>query len=244
MSYYIEDLCDKKLNELREIAETTKSYKNKKTTKKELISIILDVKQEDCCKMFKDIYTEEILKKRFYQHKDYVLSTKKIIDETGLNIRLPNTPEDISENTAKFIIRSWVNDPTTKWSKSSKLNIKISGDLISLIEGIQEVKCFTSTGPLSFGPKEAWNVVYFLDFVNWLDNKIILWRVNLSNTSDEWKSIKVNKNQTFDNQAEQGRRPRSGWEDIKKQLNEKHYEKVFDGSFEDIFKPSNELSSV
>jgi len=151
-------------------------------------------------------------------------------------------PEDISENMVKFIIRLRLGDATSNWPKSSTCTKKLSGDLVSLREGVQEVKCFTSDGPLSFGPKEAWNVIYFLDARNWLDNKYVLWRVNLSNTSNEWKNIKVNETQTIADQSAQGRRPRNSWEGIKNSLSKidpedeyKYYAKVFEGSFEDIF---------
>jgi hypothetical protein len=99
-----------------------------------------------------------------------------------------------------------------------------------------EVKCYTSNGPSSFGPTESWNIIYFLDARNFLKRHLTCWRVALSNTSSKWKSIKVNKAQTFDDQCKQGRRPRMSFEDIRKYIPNTHVECIYDGSFDDIFK--------
>ena len=58
--------------------------------------------------------------------------------------------------------------------------------------------------------------------------------MNLKKSSNEWKNIKVNKKQTFEEQCLQGRRPHINWEGIQPQIID-HSEKVFEGSFEDIF---------
>ena len=69
-----------------------------------------------------------------------------------------------------------------------------------------QVKCSTSTGPSSFGPKSVWDEIYFLD----------MW--NNGNLNGEYKiylipnnfiyNIKVNKNQKMSDQQNQSRRPR------------------------------------
>jgi len=180
-----------------------------------------------------DAYTAQTLVKRFTMHKQYVTLVKQIVGETGIPIRLPNMPEDISENIAKFIIHNQVGDKTSKWTKGIK-GQKITGDLVSDVEKTQEVKCFTSDGPPSFGPKENWNVIYFLDARKWLDDKFVLWRIPLANTSAEWKSIKMNKTQTHEDQSNQGRRPRITWESLYPQIKD-HCQNVYQGSFEGIF---------
>ncbi len=185
-----------------------------------------------------DTYTAEILRSRFAQHKTYVQQTKNILTSTGLPIRLPNMPEDISENIVKFVLHNHpgvYKDTTSKWTKSiMKRGQKISGDLVSDKEKTQECKCFTSDGPPSFGPTENWNVIYFLDARHWLDDKFVLWRVPLANTSAEWKAIKMNKSQTHEDQSAEGRRPRITWDSLHPQIKD-HCQCIFDGTFEQIF---------
>lgn len=185
-----------------------------------------------------DLYTNDLLRERFSQHKSYVEDTVSIRNRMNLNIiRLPNMPEDISENIVKVIIQNKINIPS-RWTKSNSSDKKVPGDLFSPVEGTQEVKCFTSDGPLSFGPNEKWNCIYFLDARNWLNDIFIVWRVELSNTSADWQSLKVNKTQTMGNQCAQKRRPRICWDAIKSHLdniNVCHFKKIFEGKFEDIF---------
>jgi hypothetical protein len=190
-----------------------------------------------------DLYTEEILREEFQTHREYVLKRKQTKEKTGLDIRMPNMPEDISENITKFIIHHHVGDTSSKWTKGIKgKGPKITGDLISEIEKTQEVKCFTSDGPTSFGPKEKWDVIYFLDAREWLNGRFVLWRVVLKNVSDTWKAVKMNKDQTHEYQSEEGRRPRITWESLYPQINA-YAENVFDGTFEDIFRLKKEKSS-
>ena len=178
-----------------------------------------------------DNITIEILDELFTKHKDYVSALINQKHKYKIDIRLPNMPEYISENIAKFLIRNKLNDKTCVWSKGS--NNKRSGDLYSDKEKIQEVKAFTSTGPISFGPTEKWNVLYFLDMRKWLDDMIILYQVNLSNDSTEWRNIKINSKDTFEVQAKLGLRPRINWDGLSKQL--KNKVEVYRGSFKDIF---------
>jgi hypothetical protein len=174
-----------------------------------------------------DTYTEDILKEQYITHKNYYNIRKASADRLNIKIRFPSIPEDISENIIKFILHYKRNDKTSSWACSK-------GDLYSKIEGVQECKCFTSDGPLSFTPSGEWDVIYFLDARVWLDDKFVLYRVNLKKSSNEWKNIKVNKKQTFEEQCLQGRRPHINWEGIQPQIID-HSEKVFEGSFEDIF---------
>ena len=143
-------------------------------------------------------------------------------------MRLPNFPEFLSENIIKYLLCNKLNDIT------STRNCK--GDLFSQKEGIQECKCFTSDGPLSFTPSSKWDVLYFLDLRHWLNNTFILYRVPLKNTSKEWTNIKVNKIETYEDQAKQGRRPRIIWESLYPQI-APYCSKVYEGTFEDIFIP-------
>lgn len=175
-----------------------------------------------------DLYTHEILNIRYRNFKNFVKDTNEIKNKYKINIRLPCFPEDISENIIKFIIHK-------NGDKSSNWNCK-SGDLISTKEGIQECKCFSSDAPISFSPTPKWDVIYFLDGREWLENdKFKLFKVDLKPNSNEWKNIKFNKNETFEDQISKNRRPRINWNSLEKNLG-KNCIKIFDGTFDEIFK--------
>jgi hypothetical protein len=180
-----------------------------------------------------DIYTRDVLEIEYIAYRNYYITRFNTKKNTGLPIRLPNPPEDVTENIAKFIIINYENDPSCKWAKS----IQLTGDLYSdkyTIEMPPEVKAFTSDGPSSFGPKKKFGVLYFLDMRDWLNNRFILWKVNVSSDSVEWHDIKMNKTETNEDQCNQKRRPHISWENIYSQLPDKSI-KVYDGTFEGIF---------
>jgi hypothetical protein len=184
-----------------------------------------------------DTYSPEILRKRFALYKDNEIAVRDIRRETNLPIRGQNPPEDITENIVKNILRK-NGDTTCVWAKC----VGRPGDLYSDVELVQEVKAFTSGGPSSFGPDKQFNVIYFLDMREYLSDRFVLWRLALTNTSPEWKGLKVNLAQTFDDQATQGRRPHLGFDSIYEQLRDVRNDAgepictmVYDGPFEEIF---------
>lgn len=176
-----------------------------------------------------DTYTKDLLHEQYTIHKSYVNSRINTTNKIGINVRLPSIPEDISENIVKHIIHNKLNDKSSRWDCKK-------GDLQSQKEGKQECKCFTSNGPPSFTPSSDWDIIYFLDARNWLSDTFILYRIPLKRTSNEWKNIKVNKTQTFEDQCKQGRRPRITWEALYPQISQ-YCVKVYEGKFEDIFIP-------
>ena len=176
--------------------------------------------------MPEDSYTKDLLREQYELHKAYVNGRIHTTKKIGVKVRLPSIPEDISENIVKQILHNKLNDRTSRWD--------CKGDLQSEKEGKQECKCFTSDGPSSFTPSSNWDILYFLDAIKWLHNNFILYRVPMKRTSNEWKNIKVSKNQTFEDQTNQGRRPRITWESLHPQINS-YCTKVYDGTFEDIF---------
>lgn len=176
-------------------------------------------------------YSEDILMSQFSIHKSYYKTRKSTTKQLGLVVRLPCIPEDISENIIKFILHNRMIDPTSRWDCSK-------GDLESQLEGKQECKCFTSCGPLSFTPSSHWDVIYFLDARKWIEDVFVLYKCTLTRSSPEWKNIKVNKSQTFEDQTNQGRRPRLTWELLRPQI-APYCTCVFKGGFDDIFKRGN-----
>ena len=180
-------------------------------------------------KMVEDSYSEELLKEQFALHQLYVNGRINTTIKIGVKVRLPCIPEDISENIVKHIIRNKLNDKSSRWDCKK-------GDLESQKEGKQECKCFTSNGPLSFTPSSDWDVIYFLDARDWLNDIFKLYRISLKRTSTEWKNIKVSKTQTFEDQSKQGRRPRITWESLYPMI-ESFCSKVYEGTFANIFIP-------
>ena len=189
-----------------------------------------------------DKYTYDVLHSRFNSYKQSEIDISNIIRETGLPLRHQNPPEDITENIVKFLIHNYDNDPSCKWAKS----IGCKGDLYSdnySIESPPEVKAFTSNGPLSFGPIKKFGIIYFLDMRNWLNDIFILWKVNVTNESNEWKQIRMNKTQTFEDQCKEGRRPHICWNYIYEQIPDKCM-KIYEGTFDGIFTPRVMESNV
>jgi hypothetical protein len=185
-----------------------------------------------------DRYTDSVLRTTYNSHKAYVETLNGIRRDTGLPIRGPNPPEDITENITKFILRNKYGDTTCVWAKS----VGRSGDLYSDREGIQEVKAFSSEGPSSFGPDKIFKAIYFLDMRGWLQDKIILWRISVTNESREWKGLRMNNRETYEDQCIRGVRPHISFEKIIEQLGNAQdssgnpiCSKIYDGTFEGIF---------
>lgn len=186
--------------------------------------------------LLNDRYDKNTLKSRFTNFKNMYISDEQLI-KNGLNIRHQNTPEDITENIVKFIIINHENDTSCVWCKGVDKKYGLKGDLFSNKYDKSapiEVKSFTSSGPSQFGPDKKFSVLYFLDLRQWLNDNIILWKVNLNYLSDEFKNIKVNKYQTMEEQFLEGRRPHISWDNIHPQICD-FCEKIYEGTFEDIF---------
>ncbi len=156
-----------------------------------------------------DKYDINLLIMNYNLHKKYVIEKHNIFSKYNILYRKPIIPEDISENIIKFIIR-YNGDSSCSW--------KCKGDLISSTYGVIECKCITSPGPISFSPSSIWGKLYILDASKWLENHIILYRVDMTAESAEWRNIQINATQTFGDQAAQGRRPRIKWSKLYPQI--------------------------
>ena len=143
-------------------------------------------------------------------------------------LRRPNIPEGLSENIVLRILKR--RGKNVNWCAKT-------GDLVETLNGITlklEVKCFSSVGPTSFGPTCTWHKLYFLDarsLANIYDIeqiRIKCFEINLSNSSSQWKNIKVNSIDTYEVQCKQGRRPRIQFDQIKTQIGNDITE-IYDG---------------
>ena len=173
----------------------------------------------------KDKYNKSVLHIHYNIHKKYVDDIIKLNTNLPNKIRLPNMPEQISENIIKYILRKKGDITCSSECKT--------GDLVSMESGKIECKCFTSDGPISFGPTEIWNEIYFLDMRKWLKDEIKLYKVTLRNESDSWKNIKLNMKETYKDQCDQKRRPRIGWKSLYSQIKD-NCKLIFEGTIDDI----------
>jgi hypothetical protein len=156
-------------------------------------------------------------------YNEYVKNIGELRKKYGIKgrCRNPNFPEDISETIIMYLIQR--NDKTC--TRDTK-----SGDLWSESEKKIECKCFTSiTGPISFGPKSNWNIIYFLDGSQYIKNKFTLYRTDMSNI--DFSNIKINKNHTYKDVCNLGKRPRIGWNKLKPQI---VYSVIFDDFIENL----------
>lgn len=139
----------------------------------------------------------------------------------NIKARLPCINEIISENIIKYILLR--NNLKCKNAKS--------GDLISDDNIIKyECKCFTTLGPISFGPTESWNKILFLDSRKWFDNIIICYYVDISSNDSEWLNIKVSKTETYQDQCKLKRRPRLSWNKLINQIPKDKISILYSGS--------------
>ena len=112
-------------------------------------------------------------------------------------------------------------------------NIK-NGDLIFDNKKI-EVKGFCSNGPSSFGPSESWEYIYFVDCCDYLNKKFKVYEIKLSNYSKEWKNIKINSKQTYEDMTKLKNRGilKIHFNKIKEQI-DKYIKLIFDDNIDNI----------
>lgn len=157
-----------------------------------------------------------------YQFLDKYIEYNKFIDNLNSSliykkIRHNNFPSEISENIVKYIIYK-------KYNIMPIWDLLLTGDLILKFNNkyIQnkkiEIKTFSSIGPISFGPTESWDWIYFVDCTEY--NKYIfkIYELKKSNTNTNWLNIYINQQQTFLDQIKQKRRPRIKFNNLYKQL--------------------------
>jgi hypothetical protein len=122
-----------------------------------------------------------------------ILSKKKI--------RHNNFPSHISENIAKFaIFNKYKIMPCWDTDKGDIVINKLS-----LFKQI-EIKGFMSDGPSSFGPSEKWDLLYFVDARDTLNFNFKVYEIKLSNKNEIFRNIKINKNETYGEIADNNQR--------------------------------------
>lgn len=210
-----------------------KSPRTRKDSKKECEWVDVNVEEEpviiDTTVIVEedDGYSEVILKEYYRTHFEHVTNLKNLqVKYPKITARFPGIPEHISENIIKFVIRN-------KLKKNSSWRCK--GDLISLNEGVQECKCFTSDGPISFSPSSDFDIIYFMDARKIKDDYFVIFRCNMKRSGNSWQNIMMTEEETFSDQCDQGRRPRITWERLYPQIMN-DCEIIYQGNFENIFR--------
>jgi hypothetical protein len=175
---------------------------------------------------------EEILIEFYEDFMEYYNKINFKSKKHEIYIRNPNFPEHISENLVRHYIRNH--------EKRNCVGAK-SGDLC--VDNLQiEIKCFASTGPTSFGPKENWDEIYFLDAIQFNKNIFKIYKCSLKNTSEIWKNIKINAKETYLNVCEKGKRPRIEFKLIKEQLKD-NIKLTYEGNITNLIKYNIELNN-
>ena len=148
-------------------------------------------------------------------------------------IRTSNFPSHISENIVKFLYCKKYNVMPTWDTKVGDLCINNDYCKPLKIEVKGSINLFN--GPPTFGPKESWDIIYFVDGKDTFKKKYKIYEIKLSNISETWRNMKVNKNQTYQDQCLQNRRPRSTFKNILDQIGCNNYSLVFDGHITELF---------
>lgn len=160
----------------------------------------------------KDKMTKELLITILQAHIELANTLHKVNKDLTTDtkhpkkIRIPNFPSDVSENIAKHAYAS-------RYGFRGDWNKKPGDFMISNVQC--EVKGFISkSSPLSFGPTEKWDKLFFVDSTKYMESHFTVYLMNVRNDEPIWKSLKMNKTQTFEDQAIQGRRPRLSFNNI------------------------------
>ena len=183
-------------------------------------------------KILNDNFDIKLLKECINVYKNTINNEKNANNKLkNKKIRLSNFPSYISENIVKFAIYHKYNIMPTWDTNKGDLIIK-KHNIFRRIEVKGSINL--NNGPCSFGPKEEWDYIYFMDGVDFEKDIYKIYECKLSNKSDIWKNIKVNKTQTYEEQCLQKRRPRIIFPELQKQLN-LNCSKIFDGNFHELF---------
>ena len=178
-----------------------------------------------------DNYTFTILNRCI----DKYISDLKFNEEINLLMskkkrRNENFPSDISENIVKLVI--FITYGIMPCWDTKKGDIII--DKNNIFRQI-EVKGFISNGPSSFGPKEEWDLLYFVDGQEVTNKKFKVYEVKLSNKNEIFRNINISKKETYGDIADKGKRPRGSFYTIfEPALKDEHCRIIFDGHISEL----------
>lgn len=151
--------------------------------------------------------------------------------------RQQNFDSNISENLAIYALLN-LGIPA-EWAKGCDVKAYIKGDWKKI-----EIKGFSKkNSPTSFGPKESWDYLIFVDCTRFFERKFKILMYSVSNTSEIWKKLPINKKETFHTQASNKRRPRQKAESIFDYLHDNGIKQkvLFDGVLSDLIKTKQKV---
>lgn len=180
-------------------------------------------------KEIKDGIIFKLLLSLVNSYNEYIKQQKEI--NKFLNkrkIRVANYPSEITENLVKFAINK-------KYGFMPCWDVK-KGDLILLNKQL-EVKGsldLLNGGPSSFGPTEKWHKIYFVDCKDTFKLNFKIYEIKLSNNTNIWNNLKVNKKDTYKKQCNEKRRPRIIFKDLLKQIPNNYINILFEGNIYEL----------
>ena len=184
-------------------------------------------------KTLQDSMTPALLTRCIDNYNDTIKNEHEInINLKKTKIRLTNFPSHISENITKFVIAKRYNIMPT-WD-TDKGDLCINNKICKFIRIEVKGSVNLSNGPSSFGPTESWDYIYFVDGVNTQEKKYKVYEIRLSDLTEKWKNIKVNKTQTYHDQCKEKRRPRIKFTELQSQLGN-DCKLIFDGHISELF---------
>tara|TARA_Y100001973_G_C5169730_1_gene318295 strand:+ start:129 stop:725 length:597 start_codon:yes stop_codon:yes gene_type:complete len=162
---------------------------------------------------------------RFIEGYNALLRVQNELNPTlnDKKIRTINYPSEITENIVKFAIAK-------KYKVMGNWDIK-PGDLKVLDKQIEVKGGFIENGPPTFGPREKWDWIYFVDCDKTFDKKFKVYEIKKTNI--DFHTLKVNQIQTFGDQCLQGKRPRLVFSSIKEQFGD-DIQLIFDGYINEL----------
>ena len=133
--------------------------------------------------------------------KDHELTVRKYIYYNsklrGKSIRKPNYPSEITENIVKYavykkygFVYTWNTKPGDLKYKDEDKNIEVKGG-------------YLDNGPSSYGPKEHWDWIYYVDCST--ENYKVY---ELRKSNEDFMTISINKKETYHDKCKKGQRPR------------------------------------
>lgn len=116
------------------------------------------------------------------KYRNYNNFVKKL--KTKYTCRLPLFPGDLSEYIALLCC---------KRKLKQIANLSSPGDIICGNKRI-EVKAFLNVNtPISFGPKQQWDSIIFVDATDYMNYNFKVYHLCISNINTKWKNLKINK---------------------------------------------------
>lgn len=225
---------------------STENSKPMKSKKKKIKLIIVDDNAEEKAttiqsrwrgyhvrrnfRKLNDNYTFEILDKCIDKYIDDLQFNSEINARMSKKKRRnENFPSDISENIAKFaVFKKYHVMPCWDTHKGD-----IAIDKIGLFKQL-EIKGFMSSGPASFGPKEAWDILYFVDARDIYNKNFKVYEVKMTNKNEIFRNIKISKTENYGIIADSGRRPRGSFDTVFKPQLGNDCKLIFDGHISEL----------